>query len=64
MKNIDVKYKELKSLEISIDRMRDKLHSKLMKTLDPLNDEVLALSKELDVVISKYTALKLELKDH
>lgn len=64
MKNIDVKYKELRKLEVTIEKMRDKLNSTLMKTLDPLNDEVLALSKELDEIICKYTALKLELKEH
>jgi len=60
----DDKYKELKSLEIAIDQMRDKLHNMMMNTLDPLNDEVLALSRELDEIIHRYTALKMELKDY
>jgi hypothetical protein len=64
LNSLDDKYKELKSLEIAIDQMRDKLHNMMMNTLDPLNDEVLALSRELDEIIHRYTALKMELKDY
>lgn len=64
LNNLDEKYKKLKNLESTINLMRDRLHKKLMDNLDPLNDEVLALSKELDVIICEYTILKMELKDH
>lgn len=64
LNSLDDKYKELKSLEIAMNQMRDKLHNMMMNTLDPLNDEVLALSRELDEIIHRYTALKMELKDY
>jgi len=64
LNSLNDKYKELKELEASIDRIRDKLYSMLINTIDPLNDEVLVLSKELDEIIGRYTALKKELKDY
>ncbi|HHY77226.1 MAG TPA: hypothetical protein GX498_01785 [Clostridiales bacterium] len=63
MKDLDSKYMELKNLEISIEQTRNKLHFTLMNSLDPLNDDVLYLSKTLDKMISRCTALKLELEN-
>ncbi|NLM42724.1 MAG: Spo0E family sporulation regulatory protein-aspartic acid phosphatase [Clostridiales bacterium] len=64
MNNLDEKYRELKKLELSIEEIRNKLHHMLMNSIDPLDDDVLALSKTLDKMISRYTTLKMELKDH
>ncbi|SHI38313.1 Spo0E family sporulation regulatory protein-aspartic acid phosphatase [Lutispora thermophila] len=63
MKNFNDNHNELTVLEAKINLMRDKLHNMLLNNFDPLNDEILAFSKELDELISRYTTLKEKLKD-
>ena len=56
------KYIELSELKGTIAEMRDKLNALICKNTDPLGDDVLGLSKELDKVIQRYTDLEMELK--